>query len=83
MTVLNVLLVDDDPESLKPAKGIASGTIERQTIRWEPCGTFEDAFQRIAERRFDVVVTDIYRDRKGKKEPVTGDPQGRPSCRKS
>lgn len=76
MTVLNVLLVDDDEESLKLLEESLPETIEGKTIRWEPCGAFDDAFQRIAERRFDVVVTDIYRDRQ-KKEPVTGDPQGK------
>jgi CheY-like chemotaxis protein len=76
MTVLNVLLVDDDEESLALLAESLPDSIEGKTIRWEPCGSFEEAFQRIAERRFDVIVTDIYRDRQ-KKEPVTGDPQGK------
>jgi CheY-like chemotaxis protein len=78
MSVLNVLLIDDDDESLTLLEESLPRAIEDHTIRWEPCGTFEDAFERIAERRFDVVVTDIYRDRTGKaKNPVTGDPQGK------
>jgi CheY-like chemotaxis protein len=79
MTVLNVLLVDDDEESLRLLRESLPESIDGIdgiTIRWEPCGTFEEAFQRIEERRFDVVVTDIYRDRK-EKDPVTGDPQGK------
>jgi DNA-binding NtrC family response regulator len=76
MTVLNVLLIDDDDESLALLSESLPPSIEGKTIRWEPCGSFEQAFRAIAERRFDVVVTDIYRDRQ-KKEPVTGDPQGK------
>lgn len=77
MTVLNVLIVDDDPESLRLLGESLPDVIEGATIRWEPCGEFDDAMQRIAERRFDVVASDIYRDRTSTvKEPVTGDPRG-------
>lgn len=78
MTVLNILLIDDDPESLSLLLDSLPETVADATIRWEGCGTFEDAFQRIEDRRFDVVVSDIYRDRtSAKKDLVTGDPQGR------
>jgi CheY-like chemotaxis protein len=77
VTVLNVLLVDDDPESLRLLSQTLPDTVEGATIRWEPCGSFEEALRVIADRRFDIVVADIYRDRKGlAKHPVTGDPQG-------
>jgi CheY-like chemotaxis protein len=76
VTVLNILLIDDDEESLSLLSDSLPREIEGIEIRWEPCGTFDEAFRRIAERRYDVVVSDIYRDRK-KKEPVTGDPQGK------
>jgi CheY-like chemotaxis protein len=77
VTVLNVLLVDDDPESLHLLMESLPDTIEGATLRWDPCSAFDEALQRISDRRFDVVVTDIYRDREGQpKEPVTGDPQG-------
>ena len=75
MTVLNVLLVDDDEESLRLLGESLPGEIEGSAIRWEKCGVFDDALQLIAERRFDVVATDIYLDRSAK-EPVTGDAQG-------
>lgn len=75
MTVLNVLLVDDDPQSLELLGDTLPDTVAGRTIRWERCGAFEDALIRISERRFDVVVTDVYRGQK-RKEPVTGDPQG-------
>jgi CheY-like chemotaxis protein len=78
MSVLNVLLIDDDEENLDLLAASLPDTIEGHTIRWEPCGAFDDAFQRIADRRFDLVVTDVYRDREGRaKTPVTGDPQGK------
>jgi CheY-like chemotaxis protein len=77
MSVLNVLLVDDDPESLTLLRETLPDTIAGETIRWEPCEDFDDAFRRISERRFDIVVTDIYRDQEGvEKQPVTGDPRG-------
>ncbi|MDA4120324.1 MAG: hypothetical protein OK436_07025, partial [Thaumarchaeota archaeon] len=47
------------------------------TIRWEACGDFDLALERISERRFDIVVTDVYVDQAGKaKEPVTSDASG-------
>ena len=77
MTVLNVLLVDDDPQSLRLLGESLPDTIEAATIRWEQCGDFDDALQRISERRFDVVVCDIYRDRTSTaKNLATGDAQG-------
>jgi CheY-like chemotaxis protein len=77
MTVLNVLLVDDDPESLRLLGESLPEVIEEATIRWERCGEFDDALQRITERRFDVVVSDIYRDRTSPaKDLATGDAQG-------
>jgi len=77
MTVLNVLLVDDDPDSLRLLEESLPDTIESTTIRWEQCGDFDDALQRISERRFDVVVSDIYRDRtSAAKDLATGDTQG-------
>jgi CheY-like chemotaxis protein len=75
VTVLNVLLIDDDPESLRLMSESLPGTVGGNTIRWELCGSFEEALQVITDRRFDIVVTDVYRDRTGPKQPVGGDPQ--------
>jgi len=75
MTILNVLLIDDDPESLKLLRESLPETLDEVTIRWEPCGVFDEALQLIAERRFDVVASDIYLDRSAK-EPVTGEAEG-------
>jgi len=75
---LNVLLVDDDPQSLELLVSTLPETIAGETIRWEPIGSFEDALRLIEERRFDIVVTDVYRDQEGTddKLPVTGDARG-------
>jgi CheY-like chemotaxis protein len=74
---LNVLLVDDDRESLELLASTLPETIADETLRWEPCSTFDEAFRLIEERRFDIVVTDIYRDQEGvEKLPTTGDPRG-------
>lgn len=78
MTILNVLLIDDDPESLQLLMESLPEEVAGAEIRWEECGTFEEAFQLIEDRRYDVVVSDIYRDRTSvRKDLVTGDPQGR------
>lgn len=74
---LNALLVDDDVESLELLVRTLPSTVGGETIRWEPSNNFEDALRLIDERRFDIVVTDVYRDHKGhEKRPVTGDEQG-------
>lgn len=74
---LNVLLVDDDPQSLELLVRTLPETIAGETIRWEPSDSFEGALRLIQERRFDIVVTDVYRDHEGtEKLPVTGDARG-------
>ena len=74
--VLHILLIDDDPESLALLSQSLPDAVAGTEVRWEPCGTFEEALSRIEERRYDVVVSDIYRDRVGrKKTPATGDVQ--------
>ena len=74
--MLNILLVDDDPDSLRLMTETLPGTVAGATIRWEQCGSFEEALQLITDRRFDVVVTDVYNDVAGPKEPMGGDPHG-------
>ena len=69
MTVLNVLLVDDDPESSAAPRRDPSGRGRGKTIRWDACGDFGEALSPIEERRFDVVVTDVYRGRTGTQGP--------------
>lgn len=78
MTTLHVLLVDDDQESLDLLATSLPSEVSGHTIMWEECNDFDDAIQRVQERRYDVVVTDVYRDRTSeRKTPVTGDPRAR------
>jgi len=76
VTALHVLLVDDDEESLDLLAESLPSEVAEHTITWEPCNDFDDAIRRVRERRYDVVVTDVYRDRTSEaKTPVTGDPR--------
>lgn len=77
MTLLQVLLVDDDPESLHLLKESLPSEVSGHEVRWEPCNDFDEAVQRVKERRYDVVVSDVYRDREGKpKTAAAGEPRG-------
>lgn len=62
-TILYVLLVEDDEENLSLLLESLPREIEGFRVEWEPCDSFERAEELVAIRRFDVVVTDIYRDR--------------------
>lgn len=78
MTVLHVLLVDDDPEVLGLLAASLPTHLSGHEIRWDPCGDFDEAVQRVKDRRYDVVATDIYRDREKpgeQKTPVTAEPK--------
>ena len=75
MTVLNVLLVDDDSANVELMASTLPTEIEGSTIRWDTCDNFDVALEWIADRRFDIVATDIYHGGPPK-NTVTGDPQG-------
>lgn len=76
VTALHVLLVDDDQESLDLLAMSLPPEVSSYTVTWEACNDFDDALQRVRDRRYDVVVTDVYRDRTSeRKTPVTGDPR--------
>jgi CheY-like chemotaxis protein len=73
---LHLLLVEDDQENLDLLEESLPRSLEGFDLRWEPCPDIDDAVTRVSERRYDIVVTDIYRDRTSeKKDPVTGDPR--------
>jgi len=61
--VLHVLLVEDDKENLKLLQQSLPADLDGYRLVWEPCDDFEKAKELVAIRRYDVVVTDIYRDR--------------------
>ena len=63
---LYILLMDDDPEVLQQLVESLPSHRQNYSILWEPCGDFDEAFNRISTRRYDVIVTDLYRDQKGK-----------------
>ena len=65
---LDVLLTDDDPEVLAQLVALLPKEYRGYTLRWDPCGSFDDALNRIHNRRYDLVVTDVYRDQKGQKK---------------
>ena len=67
--VLHVLLIEDDPENLDLLVETLETEIAGHSLRWDPCGDFDEALERIERQRYDLVVTDVYRDRKG--EPKT------------
>jgi len=70
-TVLHVLLVEDDQQNLDLLIQTLPAEIDGYRIEWEPCDSFERAEQLVALRRFDIVVTDIYRDKENHEK---GDP---------
>ncbi len=70
---LSVLLVEDDEENLELLKESLPETISGHNIEWEPCDDFEEAVRLVGLRRYDLIVTDIYRDRGGREKEVVED----------
>lgn len=62
---LRILLVEDDPESLDGFRDTLPTTLQGRSIEWVFSSTFEDALGRLSREQFDIVATDIYRDRTG------------------
>ena len=63
---IRALLIDDDQESLRLLK--ATLDVEEfggYEVEWVPCASFEEAGVRLASERFDLVASDVYRDREG------------------
>jgi len=66
--VLDILLIEDDPENLRLLMESLPTSLAGHTLHWEPCGDFEEAVRSVMIRRYDLIVTDIYRDRKNKQK---------------
>ncbi len=66
--VIDILLIEDDPENLKLLMESLPTSLAGHTLHWEPCSDFEEAVRSVMIRRYDVIVTDIYRDRKDKQK---------------
>lgn len=67
---LHILLVEDDKENLDLLLQTLPDSLGGYGLEWEPCGDFAEAMKRIATRRYDMIVTDIYRDRPGHKKGI-------------
>jgi len=67
---LHVLLVDDDKEVLDQLIASLPKEAAGFPLVWDACEDFDDAVARISHRRYDLVVTDVYRDRKGARKGV-------------
>ena len=57
-----VLFVEDDSQSLDQFRQILPDSIANFDITWEFCQSFDKALVTLAQRRFDVVATDVYLD---------------------
>jgi CheY-like chemotaxis protein len=72
--LFEILFVDDDAEVLEQLKELLPETILEYQIAWECCGDFAQALELLQRRRFDILVSDIYRGRdKGQKNIAQGD----------
>ena len=76
MTAYEVLLIDDDDESLDLLVQTLPSELDGHAIVWTPCNTFDEALDLLRRWRFDLVATDIYRDSSGvQKTPATSEPR--------
>ncbi len=67
---LHILLVEDDEENLDLLLETLPDSLGGYGLEWEPCSDFAEAMKRVATRRYDMIVTDIYRDRPGHKKGI-------------
>lgn len=65
---LTILLIEDDKENLELLSKSLPSEFEGFQIEWDPCSSFDDAINLIKKWRYDIVVTDIYRDRTDQQE---------------
>lgn len=78
MQELRILIVDDDQDTLDQLVEGFPDDIDGKKVRLDKTNSFEEAKVWISETRYDVVVTDIYRDREDKEKiPGSADEIGR------
>ena len=58
--VLEILIVDDDPQVIAQLKKLLPETLGGHPIRWVYSGNFDEALEILRLRRFDLLVSDIY-----------------------
>lgn len=67
---LHILLMEDDKENLHLLQQSLPTELEGYELIWEPCDDFDEALSRLKIRRYDLVVTDVYRDRGGARKGI-------------
>ena len=76
MTVYDILLIDDDSESLDLLVKTLPNEIDGHEVAWHECDSFDRALDLLRRWRFDLVATDIYRDSsRSYKSPTTDKPR--------
>ena len=76
MTVYDILLIDDDPESLDLLLATLPSEVDGHEVTWHGYDSFDNALDVLQRWRFDLVATDIYRDSSGAhKSPTTDEPR--------
>jgi CheY-like chemotaxis protein len=65
-SLLNVLVVDDDPEVIAGLQKTLPRKVNEYHVVWEYERSFEVILDLMKVRRFDLIVLDIYRDRSDK-----------------
>jgi CheY-like chemotaxis protein len=76
---LRILVVDDDKVTLDQFEATLPDHLGSREISWVYAGSFDEAIQLVGTDRFDLIATDIYRDREGvsKESLDTRDQQAR------
>lgn len=78
LSVLEVLVVDDDDENIIQLKELLPTEISTLKMSWEYCNNFDNALIMLRQRRFDILISDIYRGReKAQKTIAIGDARAR------
>jgi CheY-like chemotaxis protein len=73
-----ILVVDDDSENIEQLKLLLPTSVGVNPVAWEYCNSFDEALVMLRRRRFDVLISDIYRGReKGQKTIADGDVRAR------
>jgi CheY-like chemotaxis protein len=73
-----VLVVDDDQEVLNQLAQLLPNKVGEDDIRWQFCAGFDEALTLLKIRRFDILLSDIYRNREqGRKNIEQGDVRAR------